>query len=295
MLTKFERALMPMDSAAMGFLAASPAERRALLKESRAIMADYRAAAGFKRQWAPLLTQPASQPKLRKSLTPTYGLTLAPHSLAIASASVCPMATAGCKAVCLTTESGKGKLNSTRYAREVRARFIFDYPRAAGVLFASEMLTALARHGDILTRLNVGSDIRWEYVIPNTIVALFNLGARFYDYTKWSPRNRAEIAGVYTLTYSASERHSLADIRNMVAHGHNVAVVMGASKAEVKRAAALGLEWEGMAIVDGISSDDRTRDGSGVIVALAALGTRASVASGVASGFVRHAAFGLAA
>lgn len=254
--------------------------RRAMLARARAVWADYRAANGMMRRAPAILTAPDAQPKLRKSVAPTYGLTLAPAMRS--GRNLCPAATA-CANVCLT-DTGKGALSSVVHARLVRARFVMERAEAFGVLLAHEILRAIARHGRgrMRVRLNVLSDVRWELVIPRLLRALKRAGARFYDYTKWSPRLRS--AGTLThLTYSASERMSDADIVAMVRAGHNVAVVFGAGKPAVHAAVRAGARWHGLPMVDGLATDDRTMDGRGVIVALAALGS----ARHDASGFVR--------
>jgi hypothetical protein len=195
---------------------------------------------------------------------------------------MCPAATDGCAAACLNT-AGKGRLSTVQLARQARASFLFTAPELFGILLTSELVKHAAAKGSIRVRLNVISDIRWELVIPRAMRRLSAMGARFYDYTKFRPAMRRPIPGAYSLTYSASERHSDADLVALLAAGHTVAIVFGASKDVVKGLARDGAMWHGFPIVDGLSTDDRTQDPAGSVVGLAALGD----GIGDASGFVR--------
>lgn len=294
-LTFGERQLEPMDAAALEYLGADPKGRRELLAEARWALRAHRAAYGYRPTSVSLLTAPTAQPKLAKSRVPTYGLSLLPatgvgqHAVTAFGRAVnlCPSATPGCVEACLNT-AGKGALNSVQRARLARTMFFLLQPEAAGVLLAAEIIRAAERHGEIRVRLNVLSDIRWELVLRGTLAALKGWGVRFYDYTKWAPSLR-DAGSLIHLTYSASERWTDDDIFDVVSRGHNVAVVFAAPKEQVKRAVnspsgALWRHGEYAAwLVDGLSTDDRTTDPSGVIVALSALGKgRAD-----ATGFVR--------
>lgn len=239
----------------------------------------YRVSQGFKARAVPLFTRPEAQSKLGKSEAYTLGLTLLPW-ITGGLGNTCPAATL-CRHVCLV-DTGKGKLRSVQHARRARLGFLMAHPIHAAVLMAHELTLALRAHGgDIRVRLNVLSDIRWERVIPDAMLMFHAAGVRFYDYTKWAPKHRDSLGGMYPLTYSAHERMSLQTIRAMVADGYHVAVVLRASKATVKALA----EWQGMPLVDGLSTDDRTTDpAGGCVVGLAALGS----AVHDSSGFVRE-------
>lgn len=269
-MTSAERTLTPMDAAMVAYIYATPQMRRAMVREARSRYAAHRAPYGFTATATPVLTPPGAQPKLRKSYAPTYGLTLVPADT-MPGRNLCPAASDGCRAACLFT-SGKGRMTRVQAARLARAMFAMLNPAAFGVLLAHETMVALARHGSIRVRLNVVSDIRWELVIPRAIRALSDRGARFYDYTKWSPHARRFASGLIHLTYSASERMTDSDIRALVDAGHNVAVVFAGSKHDVAAVVASGATWNGLPMVDGLATDDRTLDPRGVIVALAALG-----------------------
>ena len=289
--TYAESCITQIDRGMVWYINADKAMRRDILRNARASQSHYRSGHGFKAAPAALLTDHKSQPKLAKSIAATFGLTLAPHKaisdFILADGNIgrpinlCPAATMGCVAACLNS-AGHGKFDPVQFARLVRAGFLYSDPIAAGIILAHEILSALAKHGTVRIRLNVVSDIRWEIVIPRGMAMLADMGVGFYDYTKWAPKHRAA-PDFYSLTYSAHENMSDADIVALVNAGHNVAVVFGASKPAVIARVNAGATWRGIPLADGISTDDRTMDARGVIVALAALGD----AVGEASGFVR--------
>lgn len=297
-LTFGERALVPLGESVSRYLGMTVAERRFALADAREDWADYRASMGMARRSVAVLTPPSAQTKLGKSVVPTYGLSLVAergvsgvdigsHRFApiLSRVNACPAATRGCAAACLQT-AGKGRLSSVQHARFVRFSFLLGNPWAGGVLLADEMLRAIARHGGaVLFRLNVISDIRWEMVMPDALRILRGLGARFYDYTKWTVAHRP-YSDLVHLTYSVSERTTASDIADCRAIGRNMAVVFASPKSALRNAIANGAQWQGMPLCNGIDTDDRTRDPIGAVVALAALGD----AIGDASGFVRSTA-----
>jgi len=280
-LTSAERMIAPADISGLAYVRADARTRRAMLADARVTWRAFRVSQGMADRAPNILTPPDAQPKLRKSIAPTYGLTLVPAMRS--GRNLCPAATF-CAEVCLV-DTGKGVLSSVAHARLVRALFAMEHASAFGILLASEILRAIAKHGRrrMRVRLNVLSDIRWEIVMPNTLRALIRAGARFYDYSKWAPKLRAHSTGLVHLTYSASERMTDSDIHALVSAGHNVAVVFRAPKRAVHSAIAAGATWQGLPMVDGLATDDRTTDAQGVIVALAALGS----ARHDTSGFVR--------
>jgi hypothetical protein len=274
-----------MDVAMLAYIDADARTRRSMLRTARATYKAFRAERYGFQSAAALLTAPTAQAKLAKSAVPTFGLSLVPARTLLSfsgAMNLCPAATAGCEAACLNT-AGKGRLSTVQLARQARADFLFRDPESFGIILASELVKHATAKGSIRVRLNVISDLRWELIIPRAMRRLARMGARFYDYTKFAPRMRRPIDGVYSLTYSASERHSDADLVALLGAGHNVAIVFGASKGIVKGLARDGATWMGFPIVDGLSTDDRTQDPSGVVVGLAALGD----GIGDASGFVR--------
>ena len=263
-----------------------------IVKRARRSWRAFRKAHGYVGD-APLLTPPASQPKLGKSAAPTYGLMLTPErGVGLDGVNLCPAATA-CAQVCITY-TGKGAFSSVQRARQVRTLWLLSEPELAGALIVWELLRASVRHREpIRVRLNVLSDIRWESVAPllmSTARAFAPLYSRtghaqqpgaltskqfprpgivFYDYTAYRPELRRGGNG-YRLTFSRKERGALSrpdTLRAILRSGSNVAVVF-----DTPRGAPLPERYLGHRVIDGDLSDDRTSDPHGVVVGLRAKG-----------------------
>jgi hypothetical protein len=279
-LTYAERRIATAAPAITLYAAADAAHRYQMYRDAYERYTEFRRIVGGYKHGARFTTPGQAQHKLSLSGIPTTGIMLLParQSTAVAGAriNVCPAATA-CAHVCLVS-SGKGGMSSVRAARAVRTMFLFDHPADAMVMALHEALKAR------MHRPNVTSDLRWELALPEYVATLQREGIRVYDYTKYAPRLRGDL---YHLTWSATERMSVDDIRRIVGEGRNVAVVFAESKRTVLAAVEAGFTWHGMRLIDGISTDDRTSDELGVIVALSALGE----ARRDRSGFVRQLGF----
>jgi hypothetical protein len=130
-------------------------------------------------------------------------------------------------------------------------------------ILGHEISKAADKHGDTLrVRLNTFSDLPWESIAP----ALFVTRVKFYDYTKW-PMGSRLAPGNYKLTYSVSENTKESEARNLLAAGHNIAVVF-----DTLRGQELPSTCYGVPVVDGDLSDDRTYDPARVVVGLRAKG-----------------------
>jgi hypothetical protein len=135
-----------------------------------------------------------------------------------------------------------------------------ESPEAFVSILASEIRRAVKKHGSILVRLNVASDLRWEYIAPG----LFDIpGASFYDYTK-APRKHRGTHPNYRLTFSVSERdRSVAEALTYLQSGGTAAVVF-----DIRKGHDLPKTWNGFAVIDGDVTDARVFDPDGVIVGL---------------------------
>ena len=254
--------------------------------------AAFREAAGFKRSAAAILTSAASQHKLSMSEQFTVGLMLTPERgimrdefAALREAygldgvwNLCPMASMGCAAACLSF-SGQSGMPAQQFAQGVRTLFMLHDPASFGYLIGFELGKAAAKHGRVAVRLNTVSDIRWELVAPDMIGLARECGIEMYDYTKWSAEQRPESAD-YDLTRSASERHSVADIVDLVQRGERVAVPFFAGKDE-----AFPSTWQGVPVIDGDTSDYRPADRKGAVLALRVKGHKGKRDD---SGFIRN-------
>ena len=275
------------DGVILGFTAR---DRDRLVAEARGVQRVFRARFGYSGS-ADMLTKPEAQTKLGKSERYALGLMLTPaDSLDVAQflpgfrpVNVCPRASAGCAAACLS-QSGHGKFDKIQRARQVRHAFMLAHPFSAGVLIGREIRQALDREGrDRVTfRFNVVSDYRIERIMPQAIGMLISMGVRVYDYTAWTPEDRDPLAG-YFLIFSAKESSATSDayLAGVLRAGHNVAMPFHGKELP----SAYRLDGELFAVIDGDKSDDRTDDRvSGVIVGLKAKGDKGKADT---SGFIR--------
>jgi hypothetical protein len=174
--------------------------------------------------------------------------------------------------------AGKGTLPSVQRARIVKTRFLAEHPHEFVTLLGWEIRRAVRKHGRIVVRLNVASDIRWERVAPS----LFAMdGVAFYDYTK-APVSQRTATDNYRITYSVSERgHSVTNALEALKALANAAVVFDTPKGQ-----PLPITWHGYRVIDGDVSDDRTQDPRGTVVGLRAKGSARGV-RGSEDGFVK--------
>jgi hypothetical protein len=262
-----------------------------------------------------MLTPPSAQAKLGKSERYALGLMLTPaNTLDTAQflpgsrpVNVCPMASKGCAAACLS-QSGHGQFDATQRARQIRHAFLLSDPFHAGVLIGAEIARAVRKYGadGVTFRFNVVSDYRIEFVAPDFLARMATDGVPVYDYTAWTPSDRNPGAW-YHLTYSAKETAHTSDayLRDVLLSGENVAMPFHVASAD-ELPDTYVLAGVRFSVIDGDSSDDRTRDpyrarivyarpdsgaiptgrvyGVGVIVGLSAKGPKGKRD---ASGFIR--------
>jgi hypothetical protein len=248
---------------------------------ARALQAEMRERVGYARASAPVLTSGASQVKLGKNTLKSFGLMLIPERGLMSVSfrdvreafgltggfNLCPLASAGCAAACLS-RSGKSGMPSGQRAQGVRTAFLLAFPYQTGLIVGAELLAALRKYGEINLRLNTTSDIRWELFAPDMLALLTLKGVKLYDYTAWSPANR-KASSSYPLTYSAKEPAATSDeyLSAILRDGGTVAMPF-----DTKRGHALPATWQGFAVIDGDVSDERRLDPKGVIVGLRAKG-----------------------
>lgn len=293
-LTYAERRLIDgrLDAGILSGFATGP-KARAFTRAARAEYAAFRKPFGYASA-AAMLTQPDAQAKLGKSERWALGLMLTPAASLdtlqflgeTRPINVCPKASAGCAAACLS-QSGHGQFAATQKARQVRHAFLLRSPFAAGVLIGSEIRKALDKHGadNVTFRFNVVSDYRIEFIIPNALAAIMEAGVRTYDYSAWTPTDRQPLPG-YEITYSAKESAHTSDfyLANILSHGFNVAMPFHGRELP----ATYTLEGQTFAVINGDATDDRTTDprgATGVIVGLLAKGRKGKADT---SGFIRN-------
>ena len=291
-MTRVERVLIEsrsgeafLEGLALGYLG------RRKPASAAARWADFREAAGYRNSAVNILTSAASQHKLSMSDEITVGLMLTPErgimrdefadlraAYGLGGAwNLCAMASDGCAAACLSF-SGQSGMPAQQFAQGVRTLFMLSHPCEFMALIGFELGRLSAKHGGIAVRLNTVSDIRFEHVIDMDL-AREQYGVRFYDYTKWNASQRPERPG-YDLTRSASERHSVADIQDLVHSGERVAVPFFAGKGE-----PFPSTWQGLPVIDGDTSDYRPSDPKAVVLGLRVKGHKGKRDD---SGFIRN-------
>jgi len=268
---------------------------RAQVAAAKTVWNNLRTAVGFQASTTGWFTTSQTSPKMVKNNYPTVGVTMHPHKKAlgvwltrtpaeqdrIAAAlgvstaevlevldhSVCPYSTPGCRCGCVTGESANAKLERSDLTRLNRTLLSLLRPDLACALTWRGLHKLKAKHGTKCRwRVNVSDDIRWELLAPG----LFSVGVKGYTYTKFPPSKRAGRPNL-SVVYSASERYSDADIADIVAAGHRVAVVFDVPKKQ------LPATWNGMTVVDGDKTDDLYTHPAGTIVGLAVKGTSKDV------------------
>jgi hypothetical protein len=275
----------------------TPADRTSVAA-ARKIQAELRALVGYANEPATVLTSGAAQYKLGKNTLPSFGLMLTPERGIMAPAladiraafeltggfNLCPLASLGCAAACLVF-SGQSGMPAAQRGQAVRTAFLIARPFECGLIIGAEIRAAIRRHGRINLRLNTTSDIRWELVAPDMVAALTAAGVELYDYTAWSPADRAP-SDDYSLTYSAKEPAHTSDqyLTDILASGGTVAMPF-----DTPRSKPLPETWHGFAVIDGDESDERRHDPAGVVVGLRAKGYRWKRPGGNDAGFIRSA------
>lgn len=222
-----------------------------------------------------LMTGDASA-KLRKGETSIYGVSMPPsklwiHTTGLTSTvaptgdgwryfgNVCPWSD-GCEETCISTTGHYGMGQSI--ARSwVRVLWHTNKPLFLRLL--TRELVTLERKaskvpGAVAVRLNVTSDVRFERHIDMSAYPTI----QFYDYTKASPSARSGRASNYDLTFSVTQRWSVADMRAASAAGERMAVIVP------DHAAADAPTLAGLVAVNGDHSDERFNDAPGVVVLL---------------------------
>jgi len=225
---------------------------------------DFRAARNYPTLKVTYLSVGNHNQKLAKNRIPSVSFTGAPHRMAGLNA--CVNSTTSCRHVCIRHT---GRLDMPR-AIQVgidRTIFLAEHPDEAVSLIHWETARAAAKVPELARRLNVVTDVNWEDVAPWLFTeAPENVVT--YDYTKdW---NRSpEPAVRYRLTFSAMERHGIAEIRAMTDKGRNVAVVFPHEYKDTPYPDS----WFDIPLINGDLTDFRYEDPqTGVIVGLYAKG-----------------------
>lgn len=213
----------------------------------------------------------------------SYILHLSPATMAFEyigqRGTVCPLASQGCKAVCLNT-AGRGRFDSIQLSR-LRKTLYFILFKDTFMQQLNKEISKLEKKARInakqlVVRLNGTSDIQFENIGLGQGLNVFDTfpNVQFYDYTKIVRRLTKPLPTNYYLIFSASETNH-ADARQALTLGFNVAMVFD----------VIPQVYKGFKVINGDNHDFRFLDqGRGVIVGLKAKGK----AKHDTSGFVRQ-------
>ena len=197
----------------------------------------------------------------------TKGLHFAPANLS--GHEVCRWRSKGCTMSCLNT-AGRGQMQNTQDARIAKTKLFFDrqfdFLAKLSKEITSSIKSAVKKEMEAVFRLNLTSDITWEFVFfdeekPQTIFDKFP-ETQFYDYTKSFMRMaqflNGEMPSNYHLTFSRSENNQKL-VEMVLEMGGNVAVVFRDR---------LPKTWNGFEVINGDENDLRFLDKQGVVVGL---------------------------
>ena len=226
-----------------------------------------RALHGFQSKVAPLLTPPDANHKLDGASVPSYGLTLyhfrsvmpeRGRSAPRLSINACPSA-GHCVKVCVLN-NGHGRWDSTKRAWLWRTELVARHPESFARILAWELVKAQRKHGAILFRPNVNSDVAWQRVLPSLTDGYVS-GVTSYGYSKLPETLDGDgwLGSTYRVAYSWNERSDAERVSAFLARGGAVAVVSSRRKgASVTDALPfdVGPAWPLGHVVDADSSDE---------------------------------------
>lgn len=201
----------------------------------------------------------------------------------------CPCASPGCKSTCLQTSGNIGALADKTGSRLKKTWFIakeMPYVVANMVKYLTKLRDEVIERGNkLVLRLNGTSDLHWEDMKDeegNTLMDYFP-DIMFYDYTKIGQR-LGKTPENYHLTFSRSEENDEQAVQ-MLAKGHNVAVVFGPGKVFNREKLEypdgrplLPVVWNGYKVINGDKHDLRfleqqPKDAKGLVIGLIAKGS----------------------
>ena len=228
-----------------------------------------------------LLSQPNSNPKVKKGNTKDSNYITTIMHLRPVSTRICPYQDiAKCKAACLNTAGLGGVYPSIQKSRQTKTDlFLNDRETFMTMLYKDiEKFVRFCekKNKKPAIRLNGTSDIQWE-TIKHEGVTVFEKfpQVQYYDYTKIPTRKISHIPN-YHLTWSYSEANQkYANYFDKLKY--NIAVVFSSK--------TLPPMFKGLKVIDGDKTDMRFLDGNKrVVVGLKAKGK----AKTDTSGFVIH-------
>lgn len=220
-----------------------------------------------------LLSKGDSNAKTAKNELKTFIMYMAPFNQNSFGINLCPKASEGCKAVCLSTAGRMGMINAYT-ARQRKADFFLSDRFAFCHMLLDELkaISKAAVKGNykVAIRLNGTTDLDFFGIMKSQLgFDLFTLpNLVYYDYTKIIGKvvkyQDAIKSGKYVLTFSRSESN-WNDCIKALSMGVNVAVVFGSDNLKPQT-------FEGYPVLDGDKTDIEMLKVSGFILALRAKG-----------------------
>ena len=228
-----------------------------------------------------LLSQPNSNPKVKKGNTKDSDYITTIMHLRPVSTRICPYQDiAKCKTACLNTAGLGGVYPSIQKSRQAKTDlFLNERDTFMAMLYKDiEKFVRFCekKNKKPAVRLNGTSDIQWETIKHEGVTAFEKFPqVQFYDYTKIPTRKISHIPN-YHLTWSYSEANQkYANYFDKLKY--NIAVVFSSK--------TLPPMFKGLRVIDGDKTDMRFLDGNKrVVVGLKAKGK----AKTDTSGFVIH-------
>ena len=228
-----------------------------------------------------LLSQPNSNPKVKKGNTKDSDYITTIMHLRPVSTRICPYQDiAKCKTACLNTAGLGGIIPSIQKSRQTKTDlFLNDRETFMTMLYKDiEKFVRFCekKNKKPAVRLNGTSDIQWETIKYESVTVFEKFPqVQFYDYTKIPTRKISHIPN-YHLTWSYSEANQkYANYFDKLKY--NIAVVFSSK--------TLPPMFKGLRVIDGDKTDMRFLDGNKrVVVGLKAKGK----AKTDTSGFVIH-------
>jgi hypothetical protein len=206
-----------------------------------------------------LLTSGEGNTKTAKNKRSTYYLSLQPVNANSKRINLCKFSTKECRDQCLQYAGRQGFTNVVM-SRISKTEFLVNDNQAFVEKLWNELQDLNKSGKEIAVRLNILSDVDWEYYFETYGYSLESLNnIQFYDYTKdyikLEYRNKPKN---YHFTYSFSG-YNWDKCRKFLDSGINVAMVFKN---------ALPLTYQGYKVINGDLSDERYLDEKGVIVGL---------------------------
>jgi len=201
--------------------------------DSYDLLASVRTNHGFRNLPVPLLTAPDGNHKLAGASVPSYGLTLAHFRTKLPGLSVNACPNAGhCTKVCVV-DNGNGAYDSVQRARKWRTELVAKHPYHFARILAWELTRAVRKHGSILFRPNVNSDVAWHRILPPLCNGSID-HVLSYGYSKLPEtlEGNGWLGTHYRVAYSWNETSDPDAVRAFLLRGGAVAVVTSRRKGE---------------------------------------------------------------